>query len=144
MLVLLLACTTEAEDTAYVPHASDTTIEFVGSKVNECKNSKLHLQVGFMEKVGMVEAELRVDDNRDNAEFHELPYAGLDKDTETISLYDTELKTGADEADGNNTTFVCDQGIVAGYRVYDDEMGTMACYFGDIVPDWFDTAGCPE
>lgn len=143
MFALLLACATEAEDTAYVPHASDTTIEFVGPKTAECVDDTLHLQVGFDEKVGMVEAEVRIDDG-DYAEFHELPYGGLDKDTESVHLYDIELHTDADESDGNHTTFSCDQAPVAGFRVYDEDMGTMACYFGDFVAEWFDPVGCPE
>ena len=144
LFALLAACATETEDSAYVPHPSDKTIEFVGSKTAECVDDELHIQVGFAEQVGMVEAELRVDDNAENAEFHELPYGGLDKDTESVHLYDVELKTGADASDGTHTMFTCDQSPVAGYRVYDEDMGTMACYFGEFVAEWFDTAGCPE
>ena len=141
--LLALACTGETTDTGpEAPHTSDTVVEIQGTPMNECTD-KLHLQIGFLDQVPSVTAELRIDADGEG-ELHTVPYGGLDKDTETIHLYDIELTTGADEADGNHTTFTCDDYPVAGYRVYDEEGGLMACYFGEFVLDWFDATGCPE
>ena len=142
MLTLLLACATDELDSGTAPHTSDTVIEIVGTPVNECTDGKLHLQIGFSVQVPRVEAEVKT--GPDGGEFHDVPYGGLDEDTESIHLYDNELNTEASTVDVNNTAYACADSPVAGYRVYDEDDGLMACYFGEFVADWYDATACPE
>ncbi len=142
LLLFTLACTPESDSAEEdVPFTSDTVIEIVGTPLNECVDGVLHLQIGFSEQVPEVIAEVKA--SPDPVEFHTVPYGGLDKDTKTIHLYDAELDTEASEANAGNTTLSCDDGPYAGWRVYDDEGGIMACYFGEFVADQFDQTGCP-
>lgn len=140
-LLIALACTEEVVDTGTLPHTSDTIVEIVGTPVNDCFDGTLHLQIGFSVQVPRVEAEVKI--GPDPGELHDVPYGGLDEDTESIHLYDNELNTAASEVDTNNTVFSCAESPVAGYRVYDEDDGLMACYFGEFVLDWYDTTGCP-
>lgn len=137
--LLLAACTTETVDTA--PQTSDTVVEIVGTPVSECVDDELHLQIGFSVKVPRVEVELT---DGSVTEMHDIPYGGLDKETESVHLYDAELETGASEANASKTTFTCDDYPYGFWRVYDDADAIMACYVGEFVADQFDATGCPE
>ncbi len=140
MLFLLAACPAPTEEDTS-PVTSDTVVEIVGTPVNECVDGVLHLQIGFSVQVPRVVAEVKF--GGDVVELHEVPYGGLDEDTESIHLYDAELDTEAAEADTSHTTFACDDYPFAGWRVYDEEGAIMACYFGEFVADQFDQTGCP-
>lgn len=135
----LLACTTETVDTA--PQTSDTPVEIVGTPISECIDDELHLQIGFNVSVPRVEVELT---NGSTTEMHDIPYAGKDKETGEIFLYDVEMETGADEANTSKTTFTCADAPYGFWRVYDESDALMACYVGEFVADQFDATGCPE
>ena len=141
MLLSLLACTPkEAADTG--PRTSDHLVDFVSVPVNECDGNELTLQAVFYEEVPSVVAEVR--DGSEVSELHEVPFAGMDKETGELFIHESTLDMEADEAGDDQTTFSCDDVPYAGWRVYDEDGAIMACYFGDFVADQFDASGCPE
>jgi len=141
-LLLLLACAPEAEDTGTAPFTSDTVVELSGTPVNECVDGELTLQIAFTVDVPEVIAE--VHDGGDVIEFHDVPYAGRSEDDEEVRIHEKTLETGANEQSGSATTFTCTSPPYAGFRVYDEEGGLMACFFGEFVASEFDATGCPE
>ena len=140
---LFLACAPKAEDSGSpAPFTSDERAEIVGAVNTSCVDGEFTLQIGFAAAVPRVEAEMQ--DGTGTVELHDVPFAGMDEDTESIFIHEATLATEADEAvSGQATTFSCDDGAYAGFRVYDDEGGLMACYFGEFVISEFDTTGCP-
>ena len=140
-MLLLLACTPEAEDTGTAPFTSETVVELSGTPLNECLDDELHLQIAFTVDVPEVIAE--VHDGSGVIEFHDVPYAGRSEDDEEVRIHESKLRTGASEASSNSTTFTCASPPYAGYRVYDEAGGLMACYFGEFVASEFDQTGCP-
>lgn len=140
-MLLLLACAQkEAADTG--PRTSDHLVDFVSPPSNNCEDGDLVLQAVFYEEVPLVVADVR--DGSDVSELHEVPFAGMDKDTGELFIHESTLTMEADEADDDHSTFSCDDIPYAGWRVYDEDGAIMACYFGDFVVDQFDTSGCPE
>ncbi len=142
MLFLLAACAPEPEDTGELPFTSDVVVEISGTPVNECLGDELRLQIAFTVDVPEVVAE--VHDGSGVVEFHDVPYAGRSEDDEDIRVHEKILETGGSEADSLTTTFTCASPPYAGYRVYDEAGGLMACYFGEFVASEFDATGCPE
>lgn len=140
-LLLLLSCTPEAEDTGEAPFTSDTVVELSGTPLNECTGNELKLQIAFTVDVPEVIAE--VHDGSDTIEFHDVPYAGRSEDDEEVRIHEKTLETGASEQGASETTFTCGSPPYAGFRVYDEEGGLMACYFGEFVAEEFDHTGCP-
>ena len=143
LLPLLVACAPKTEDSGpALPFTSDERAEIVGVGVSTCEDGELSLQIGFAAAVPSVEAEVK--NGGEVVEFHDVPFAGMDEDTESIFIHEANLTTDAAEATpGQATTFTCDDGAYAGFRVYDEEGGIMACYFGDFVVSEFDTTACP-
>ncbi len=142
MIALLLACTPEAVDTGEAgPVASDTTAEIVGAVIGTCNGDNFEMQIGFATEVSSVVAELRTDEG--GQELHDLPFAGMDEDTESIFIHEAELDMGAGYESGQSSAFACSDSPYAGYRAYDSSGAIMACYFGEFVADQFDATGCP-
>jgi hypothetical protein len=126
------------------PFTSDERAEISGAVVGACDESQdeFHMQIGFVAEVPRVEAEVRTDEG--GQEFHDVPFAGMDKETESIFIHEAKLDTEASEAvSGEKTTFACSDAPYAGFRMYDAEGGIMGCYFGEFVADQFDQTGCP-
>jgi hypothetical protein len=119
MMLLLLACTTEPVDTGEVPFTSDIVVELSGTPLNECLDGELRLQIAFTVDVPEVVAD------------------------EEVRIHEKTLETGASEASATGTTFTCSSPPYAGFRVYDEAGGLMACYFGEFVAQEFDQTGCP-
>jgi hypothetical protein len=140
-MLLLLACTTEPVDTGEVPFTSDIVVELSGTPLNECLDGELRLQIAFTVDVPEVVAE--VHDGSETIEFHDVPYAGRSEDDEEVRIHEKTLETGASEASATGTTFTCSSPPYAGFRVYDEAGGLMACYFGEFVAQEFDQTGCP-
>jgi hypothetical protein len=142
MLLYLLACAPDEDSAEEVPFTSDTVVELSGTPRNECTDNELLLQIAFTVDVPEVVAE--VHDGSGVVEFHDVPYAGRSEDDEEVRVHEKTLTTGANEADGSHTTFTCASPPYAGFRVYDEEGGLMACYFGEFVASEYDQTGCPE
>lgn len=143
LLALAVACAPKAEDPGPSPaFTSDERAEIVIPGSSTCVDGELSPRIGFAAAVPRVEAEIR--NGTDVVELHDVPFAGMDEDTETIFIHEADLTVGAGEAvSGQATTFTCEDGAYAGFRVYDDEGGIMACSFGEWVIDEFDTTACP-
>lgn len=143
MIALLLACTPEPVDSGEAgPVASDTTAEIAGAVIGTCNGDTFEMQIGFVTEVDSVVAELRTDEG--GQELHDVPFAGMDEDTESIFIHEAELDMGAGYDNGQSSAFSCSDSPYAGYRAYDSEGAIMACYFGEFVADQFDATGCPE
>lgn len=144
MITILLACAAEAEDSGEGEAAPETssTVATVETVYTSCV-SKWEGQIGFDIEVALVEAELRV--SADDAEIHEIPFAGMDEDTGKIYLHEAEIADEADYVSGESTTYPCGDGIVAMFRAYDAEGAIMACSPPTIeeIAEWYSLEGCP-
>jgi hypothetical protein len=142
LLALLLAACAPDEDTDPAgPVTSELRSELAGPVSVNCDGDELSMQLPFVGSVPRVEAEVRT--GGDSFELHEVPFGGMDEDTETIFIYELKLHTGADQPDANHTVYTCDEAPFAGFRMYDDAGAIMGCYFGDFVVDFYDQTGCP-
>lgn len=143
MTILLFACAPAVDSGAEeeVPETSSqiATVETVSTS---CE-SKWEGQVGFDIEVAMVLAELRV--SPDESEEHELPFAGMDKDTGKIYIHEAKLTTEGSYVGGETTAYACADGIVAMFRAYDADGAIMACSPPGLpeIAEWYDLAGCP-
>jgi hypothetical protein len=140
MLLLLLACTGKAEDTGY--RTSDLRAELSGPGTSACIDDELKLQIGFVSEVPRVEAEIH--DGSGLVEFHDVPFKGMDEDTNSIFIHEATLATGSDTSDDTHTKFTCDPVPYPAFRIFDDEGALMGCYVGDAAAFDFDMQGCPE
>jgi hypothetical protein len=140
---LFLACTGEESlDSGTGPVTSEERAEISGAVVNQCEGDELELQIGFVSEVSRVEADVTSDGTVH--ELHDVPFAGMDEDTESIFIHEVVLETGASEASlGSTTTFTCADSPVAAFRIFDNEGAIMGCYIGEFVVDYYDATGCP-
>lgn len=143
MTIFLLACTPSA-DSGEAEEVAETssTVAKVETVSTSCE-SKWEGQVGFDIEVGTVVAELRV--GPDESETHDVPFAGMDKETGKIYLHEAKLSTESDFVGGESTAYSCADGIVAMFRAYDGEGAIMACAPPSLeeIAAWYSLEGCP-